>query len=253
MAVQIHKPEDNQFLKMLIHAPSGHGKTYFLGTAALDARTSPMLVMDFEGGTSTLAGLDIDIAPIRSWEDYEEVYTNLLEGNEVDGIDYSQYRSIGVDSISETHIFALLELLRVNGPQRKDPDLIEMGDYGRASVQMRRLLRSFRDLPMHVVFTSHSKEIEEPRVGKVKVPSMSGQLAEEVPGMMDVVGYLAKGEDEDGAEYRDLLLQGFPKFRSKVRVPWEVTAPDSIENATITDVLDVLGIAEPKASRAKKK
>src|SRR3990167_4195662 len=111
---------------MLIHAPSGHGKTYFLGTAALDARTSPMLVMDFEGGTSTLAGLDIDIAQIRSWEDYEEVYTNLLEGNEVDGIDYSQYRSIGVDSISETHIFALLALLRVNGPQRKDPDLIEM-------------------------------------------------------------------------------------------------------------------------------
>lgn len=254
MAVDIHKPEGNQFLKMLVHAPSGAGKTFFMGTAQLDERTSPMLVLDFEGGYGTLAGLDIDIAPIRSWDDYSEVYTHLLNGTTDDnGVDYSQYKSLGVDSISETHIFALLEILRVNGPSRKDGDLIEQGDYGKASVQMRRLLREFRDLPLHVIFTAQSKEIEESRVGKVKVPALSGQLAEEVPGMMDVVGYLARGEDDEGVEFREMLLQGYPKFRSKIRVPWEVEAPDSIEDPTVTKVLDVLGIEAPKAPRSRKK
>lgn len=263
MALQIIKPEEKQFCKGLFFSPGGNGKTTLLGSAQLDARTSPMLLLDFEGGTESLTGLDIDVAPIRSWDDYNEAYELLASEDH-------GYKSLGIDSISETHIFALLDILEHEGPTRKDPELLEQRDYGKATVQMRRLLRTFRDLPMHVFFTSHAKEVEIPRQGRVQLPSLSGQMAEEVSGLMSVVGYLATYEETEGDEvvtHRTLLLKNFPRFRTKVRTPWGVTSPDELIDPTITDLLDMLGYpmpdevktvvkpsrkASPKPSRHKK-
>src|SRR3954470_23962049 len=116
--VEIVKPSALKFCKGLVFSPAGNGKTTFLGTAQEDPRTAPMLLLDFEGGTESLDGLDIDVAPIHSWEDYDEVFEMLL--SEEHG-----YRSLGVDSVSETHIFALLAILDKEGPSRKDPELLE--------------------------------------------------------------------------------------------------------------------------------
>jgi phage nucleotide-binding protein len=249
---KVAKPEELQKAKVLVFAPGGAGKTTFLGSAQDDPRTSPMLILDFEGGTGSLAGLDIDVVPIRTWDDYNEVFENLAEGNtDEEGVDYSKYKSIGIDSISETHTWALLDILDVEGASRRDPELLEQRDYGKASVQMRRLLRSFRDLPLHVFYTSNSKEVEMSRVGKVAVPSLAGQMAEEVVGLMDVVGYMAQSEDEDGNAVRMLLLQNYPKFRTKARTPWGVTPPDELEDPSITSLLDTLGYPAPDKPKTR--
>lgn len=241
--LEIRKPADTRFAKMLTFSPAGHGKTHFLGTAQEDERTAPMLLMDFEGGEETLAGLDIDVARIRDWDDYSEGY-ELLTSDSAENI----YKSVGVDSISETHIWALLSRLEAQGARRKDPDLIEIGDYGVAGTQLRRLLREFRDLPMHVFYTAASKEVDERGVGKVKVPAMSGQMAEEVVHLMSIVGYLAldpEPEDEDQEGWGNiLLLQNYPGFRTKVRAPWKSIAPDEIVQPTITKLLDALNFVD---------
>lgn len=211
-----------------------------------------MLLLDFEGGTESLAGLDIDTVPIRSWEDYNQAYEALANGDTMEfddddggySIDFSAYRSLGIDSISETHKFALLEILRKEGPSRRDPDLVEQGDYGRATTQMRRLLREFRDLDLHVFFAAHAKEMDVPREGRVRVPDLAGQLAEEVSGLMSIAGYLAQFEDDDGSMHRTLLLHSFPKFRIKARTRWGVEAPAEIIDPTITKILDALGYGE---------
>lgn len=245
MALEIRKPTENRFVKALFFSPGGAGKTVLVGTAQLDDRTSPMLFLDFEGGDESLAGLDIDIAEIRSWEDWNEVYEMLVSGDH-------GYKSVGVDSISETHKWALLSILDKEQATRKNPDLLEQRDYGTATVQMRRLLRSFRDLPMHVFFTAHAKEIEIPREGRVRVPDLSGQMAEEVAGLMSVVGYLAQYE-EDGEMQRTLLLHSFPKFRIKVRTPWETAVPEELVNPTVTDLLDMLGYEHVENGEVKAK
>jgi hypothetical protein len=253
--MQVISPSERRFCKALIFAPAGAGKTVLLGTAQEDERTFPMLVLDFEGGTESLAGLDIDTVPIRSWEDYNEAYEALVNGDtldfEEDGeaytIDFSAYKSLGIDSISETHKFALLEILRKEGPSRRDPDLIEQGDYGRASTQMRRLLREFRDLDMHVFFVAHAKETDVPREGRVRLPDLAGQLAEEVSGLMSIAGYLAQYEEDDGELHRSLLLHSFPKFRIKARTRWGVSAPAEIIDPTIGKILDALGYGETPA------
>jgi AAA domain len=250
--MEVISPTDRRFCKALIFAPAGAGKTVLLGTAQQDERTFPMLLLDFEGGTESLAGLDIDTVPIRSWDDYNEVYEALANGDtlefEDDGdgytIDFSAYNSLGIDSISETHKFALLEILRKEGASRRDPDLVEQGDYGRATTQMRRLLREFRDLDMHVFFAAHAKETDVPREGRVRLPDLAGQLAEEVSGLMSIAGYLAQFEDDDGNPHRTLLLHSFPKFRIKARTRWGVSAPAEIIDPTITKLLDALGYGD---------
>ncbi len=236
MAVTIRKPDSKRFCKGLVFAPGGAGKTVFLGTAALDERTAPCLLLDFEGGTESLAGLDIDIAPIEGWRDYSEIFELLASGD-------SGYNSCAIDSISETHKFALLDILRKEGPNRKDPDLLQQGDYGKATVQLRRLLREFRDLPMHVFFASHAKEVEIPREGRVRIPDMAGQMAEEVAGLMSVCGYLAQFEEE-GELHRTLLLHSFPKYRIKARTRWGQEAPEELIDPTVTTLLDALGYGD---------
>lgn len=246
MAVEIQKPDQLRYAKVLVYAPAGAGKTTFLGTAQEDPRTADMLLLDFEGGTESLAGLDIDVARIQSWNDYNEVYELLASGEH-------NYKSVGLDSVSETHTFALLDILKKEGPSRKDPELLEQRDYGKASVQMRRLLREFRDLPLHVFFSAHAKEIEIARQGRVTVPAMAGQMAEEVTGLMSVVGYLAQSTDEDGEDERVLLLENYAKFRIKARTPWKVETPDEIVNPTVTSLLDALGFPAAKATKTTKK
>ncbi len=237
----IIKPETNRFARCLFFGPSGQGKTSLLGTAQEDERTAPMILLDYEGGTSVLVGTDMDIVRIRDWKDYNDTYAYLLRSKH-------PYNSVGMDSISETHIFALLAQLDSSTRTRTVPDLLEQGDYGVALVQMRRLLRKFRDLPLHFFATCMAKDETEPREGTVKKPALAGALADEAPGIFEMVAYLAVAdtEDEEGniATLRYLLLRNQAKIRVKVRVPKGTALPEFIENPTITSVLDILGITQ---------
>jgi len=235
---KIVKPETNRFLKALIFSPAGHGKTRLLGSANDDPRTSPILLLDYEGGTSSLVGSDVDIFPIRSWEDYNEAYRILSDPE-------TPYKSVGLDSVSETHIMSLMSQLDGSTRTRKIPDLLEQGDYGIALVQMRRLLRAFRDLPMHVFASSLAKDDVDPREGTVKKPALAGAMADEAPGIFDLVGYLATtdvtNESGDTETRRVLIMQGYPKLRTKVRVPQTIDAPNEIWDPSVSLILDSLG------------
>jgi hypothetical protein len=226
--------------KGLFFGPPGQGKTRLAATAALDKRTKPMLFLDFEGGTQSIVGLpgegkDWEEREIRDWAGYNEAYEELRKG---------KFRSAVVDSLSETHIGALLTILDEQKGRRRDDDKLEIQDYGKAMIQLRKFARAFRDLDIHVFFTAHSKTETDPREGLITVPSLSGKLAHEIPGMLDVSAYLALATDEEGKTYRSLLLQNYAKIRTKVRAPWGVEPPDEIDNPDITKILDTLGYNE---------
>lgn len=238
---RIIKPGEAAYLRALIFGPFGSGKTHFLGTAQLDERTYPALYMNFDGGDSTLAGLDVDEVVVRTWDDFNEIYAELAKGTD--------YKTLLLDSLSETHIFALMEIL-AEVSNTRDPDKLEIQDYGKASIQMRRLIRAFRDLPYHFIATSQDKTDKEARVGNVKKPALAGQMADEAPGLFDVCGYLAIGTetlpDKTTRDVRSLLLKNFAQFRVKTRTPWgqEDRVPDFIDNPSVTVLLDVLGFTK---------
>lgn len=240
MAVTPRKPEESKYLKALIHSPAGHGKTRFLGTAQDDPRTFPMAFLNFEGGEQTLSGLDIDVFDIRDSADYEAVYKDLRDPK-------TPYRSCGVDSITETQISMLLEILGHDKVNRADPDQLAQQDWGIVLVRMRRIVRQYvKMLNMHVFMTALSKDDVVARVGSVKAPQMQGAFATELPGVLDVVAYLALTENDDGDMERVMLLHSNPKFSVKARTPWTGTdVPSEIEDPTITKLLDALGFAPP--------
>lgn len=233
--VKPRKPEDNRYAKVLIHSPAGHGKTHLLGTAQEDTRTFPMAFLNFEAGESSLAGLDIDVFDIRDSKDYEDVYKQLSDPK-------SPYKSVGVDSITETQISALEEILRKD-LNRADPEQLAQQDWGIVLVRMRRIVRQYvKMLPMHVFMTALSKDDIVPRVGSVKTPALQGQFANELPGIPDVVAYLALEENAEGETQRLLLLHGYPRFAVKARSPWGVTIPSEILDPTVGKILDAIGV-----------
>lgn len=228
--------------KHLYFGPPGHGKTRLVGSAAQDERTAPILILDFEGGTDSLAGMpgegtDYFIERVRTWEDYNTQFARLQANDE-------GFKSTGVDSAAETHIGALLTILDQEKNRRNDKDALQIQDYGKAMIQMRRFVREFRDLDMHVFFTAHSKEETDPREGLVTVPSFSGKMAYEIPGMLSLSGYLALATDDEGKTYQSLLLNNYAKIRTKVRMPWGVPPPDEIDHPTVTRIFDILDITE---------
>lgn len=252
MTLQVSSPAALKYFKGLFFAPPGHGKTHLLGTAQEDDRTYPMCFLDWEAGSETLDELDIDIYRLRSWKDADEIIEYLEHGDVVKlkdrdtgktrKIDFGEYRSVAVDSISEWNLWSELDLLRKEEKQRKDPDLLEWKDYNRTGVQLRRVLRRLRDLDeRHVFLSAHAQTTEEPRLGRVTVPKLTGKLSEDVAGLVSVVGYLALSTDEDGETERLLLLNNYPKYRVKARTSWNKVAPNEIVAPDITEILDVLG------------
>jgi hypothetical protein len=233
--VKPRKPSEEAFCKALFFSPPGHGKTRLLGTAADDERTYPMAFLNFEAGERTLVGQDVDIFDIRDMQDYTEAYEILSDPD-------TEYKSVGLDSVTETQVVGLLNILEKDA-KRADPDQLAQPDWGVILVQMRRLIRHYKFLPMHVFMTALSRDDTVPRIGVVKIPAVQGAFAAELPGIMDTVGYLAMEEDDDGVNHRILLLdpQEYPRFQVKARSPWNAPAPSEIEDPTITKLLDALG------------
>lgn len=241
--LDIRKPIDLALAKVLIYGDPGIGKTRFLGTAQQDARTNPMLVLDFEGGTSTLVGLDIDVFPVRDWKDFDDAYDFLLAGGH-------GYKSVAIDSVSETHWHMLSTLMDNRDPgTRKVEDSNDQQEFGQALVQLRRFMRQFRDLPMHVFYTAHAKDDKDPKQGSIKKPALAGKAANEVMGVVDVAAYLTWADVGEGAnkrEVRVLVLKNYPKIRAKTRTRWDLSfeTPDEIadEDVSVRGLLDAIGI-----------
>ena len=246
-------------LKMLIYSPAGHGKTTLLSTGADDPRLSPMLFLEFEGGTRsirskvrllTLKDLEnppkpvpgkIDVLPIREWADFNAAYAFLAQ-------EKSPYKSVCLDSLSEMNYLNMSEVLEaeIRANPKHDPDIAEQRDYLRSSGQMRKLIRYFRDLPIHVFFSAGAQTLQDPRTKKMELwPQLTGKLAREVPHLVEIVGYLAIAETEEG-ESRVLVVDSTSDVHAKDRTEggllggmvWDPTLPkimDLVEGVTVAE------------------
>ena len=250
--------DEDDMLKMLFYSPAGHGKTTLLGTAIGDPRLCPMLFVDFEAGTKSIKSkikrIDLDqlgkITPevgkahavrVKEWEDFNVVY-NFLANDDTHG-----YQAVAIDSLTEVNYLNLTTIIghEVEFGKEHDPDIAYQEDYLRSIAQMRKLIRFFRDLPMHVFFTAGAMEFTDARTKKMQYrPGLTGKLVMELPGLVDTIGYLAV-IDEDEETFRCLFVQPTEKFMAKDRSEGGVLG-DEIDEPTLPDILDMLlGEAPP--------
>jgi len=239
---------------LIVYSPSGHGKTYLAGSGVGDPRISPMLLLDFEAGVDSIESrvcpisladlpkvdkppLDkVTVVRINTWSDFQHVHSFLSGPN-------NPYRMVVLDSLSEMNYLNMSEALRtaILLDKGHDPDIAEQRDYLRSYSQMRRLVRVYRDLNIHVMFTCAAQTVQDTVTKEyVTKPTMAGKLTDEIPHLVKVVGYLAVVDPLDGTPpYRTLLTQPTGRFTAKDRTEGGKLSP-RIDNPTLPKIFDLL-------------
>lgn len=203
----VTKVVDNPvFFNMLVYGESGSGKTTLAGSADSIPEMRKVLIVDIEGGTLSLKARfpDIDTVRVKSWDDMKRVYDELYKGEH-------DYRTIVIDSLTEAQKMSMDEVMKKLiervGDDNRDADVPGIREWNINIEQTRKFVRLFRDLPYNTVFTALPKADRNVRTGHTRTkPYLSGKVADEVAGFLDIVVYLYTKEVD--SEQKRMLLCG---------------------------------------------
>jgi hypothetical protein len=192
-------------MNLLVYGESGVGKTILSGSADAVPEMRPVLHIDIEGGTLSLANThpDVNVVRVENWDQMQAVYDELHSGR-------TEYRTVVLDSLTEIQKFSMYNIMQrvVAADPGRDPDIPSMREWGKNIEQIRKLVRAFRDLPMNSIFTALAKSDKDTRTGTIsKKPYLSGKLSDEVAAFLDVVVYYyVKNVKEDDKTVQKRLL-----------------------------------------------
>lgn len=156
------------------------------------------------------------------------------------------YRTVILDSLSEAHKYLIYKYTGVNiGKTKLDEEIEKMEEWQPAQELFRLLIRSFRDLPMNCIFVSaeaiepaEKNKKRNPRAGQA-LPKLAGQMAGDIAGFIDIVGYLVRERDEEGGDNRYLYLgAGYEGWISKHRFE-NLPDLDYVTNPTLASLIDL--------------
>jgi hypothetical protein len=218
---------------MLVYGEPGAGKTVLAGSAAAVEEMSPVLLIDIEGGTFSIRERypEVDVVRVQNWDDMQRVYDELYRG--------SQYNTVILDSLTEIQKFSMYNIMKelIRREADRDPDVPGMREWLKNTEQMRLLVRAFRDLPIHTIFTALMKVDKDQKTGSVSIlPSLSGKLAHEVGGFVDILTYLYTKQIQD-TNTRLLLTTNTERAVSKDRSD---RLPAVIENPDMQTLYDYI-------------
>lgn len=217
-------------VNVLIYGDPGSGKTHLAGTAQDVPAMADVHVLNIDGGIMTLAQRgDIHATDIHSVADLEQELFKIANKDEK----YKDTKTVVIDNITELQTLALESLTMQEFANRKKKnknysiDEVYLEDYGVAGKRLARILRGFRDLPMHVIYIAHKKDKMRQGTNTLEEskPNLTDKLSTAIMGYMDYVWYLYTadelvGDDEKGYQtvtHRYMLTQAMNNFAAKTR------------------------------------
>jgi hypothetical protein len=246
---------------MLIYGEPGAGKTTLAGSAAELTNMRDVLLLDVEAGDLSLAtaGRDIDVIRITEYRtvarvhEYLKRHCQLRDADDTEALQSLQkrfhqedlehvrrYRTVVIDSISEVQKLVMYQLTGVRIGERAldlEPETPQFKEWGQNAEMIRFMVRTFRDLPMHVIFIAQAQIVEDQYKQQIRRPSLPGKLAHEVQGFLDVVGFMQAVPGDEGRMERRLYIQPGKTFQAKNR--FSTTTAQFIEAPTLRELLAI--------------
>ena len=172
---------------------------------------------------------DIHATDIHTVDDLEQELFKIVNKDPK----YKNTKTVVIDNITELQTLALesITMQEFANRRKKDKnysvDEVYLEDYGIAGKRIARILRGFRDLPMHVLFLAHKKDKMRKGTNTLEEskPNLTDKLCTAVMGYMDAVFYLYTADEQVGSEeqgywtetHRYLLTQPLNNFAAKTR------------------------------------
>jgi hypothetical protein len=184
-------------LKALFYGPTGSGKTWL-------AATFPKpLFLDLERGMRTT----LQLGPVLRYpKNPSDKITTLDQVRDFHKLVRRQkntpFETIVIDSLAELYVLVVREVLGVYDANRQYDDQMTMADYGKANRLILDIIRSFLNLPYHIVMTAVQTDPEYE--GALVYPRFTGkQIWPELQRVVDQIGYchVRKGAGEGGDDY----------------------------------------------------
>lgn len=195
---------------LLVYADPGAGKTVLAGS---DLKVL-YLVPERDGIMSALTmGSKAQHVEVHTWHDL----VNFVEYAEENPEFLDDFEVLSVDSLSEMQYLARLYALEVGREDKlrkqRDPDKMEIQDYGVMHEVLEGLVRNLNDLPINIFYTATAKKVADADENEFLVPDLQGKkdygIAMKMAALMTAYGYLrveehevADGTPEEGAEQK---------------------------------------------------
>ncbi|MEB3025796.1 AAA family ATPase [Parvimonas sp. M13] len=269
-----------KYLNMLIYGPHGAGKTTLLGSAADVESMNDILLVTAEGGSIVFEDNDridhidgIAMIKIDRIEQFQKVYEwvkfhcdardrgddkklkelqdmiGLIHPDGEDGI--FRFHTVIVDSLSEIEAYNLSKILNLDALGLDAGDDMEVAGFPQFRKNMhimQRIVRQFRDLPIHCLMTCAQAYSQDERKAFHYGPKLTGQLTGIIQGFFDIVGWLVpNSQDVDpktGVARRRLFVQPqtAPKADAKCRLA--SFKSDFFDNPVMADIMQQTGFTK---------
>lgn len=218
--LEVHAGEfDPSNVKMLVYGESGSGKTVFSSTFPRP------IFLDIDKGMASITR-KVHRIDVNSWEDIANTEKYLRSSKH-------PFRTIVIDSLNELQYISMNSIIR-NFPNVRRPysDLPGQSDYGAMLQHFEDMVRRFKAVKINLICICNvaPQEFETDLVQ----PQMIGKhMPRTISRMMDVIGYLYKGEAgsaENGGDKKPrIMVFDATNYVTKDRSDM---LPPSVENPT---------------------
>ena len=179
--------EYTENITMLVYGAPGIGKTRFAGGAKT-------LILAVENGTiaARKAKGAAKVWDCSTWDKFVEAYEWLVENAGQEGFPFDW---IAVDTGTQLQLNIRRNIVDSDAAvdDSRNPDTVELQEYGEEQQRLMRYVTLINDLPVNVLWTAHSMLVTNEEGEEMRLPNFHGKgygVANWIAAQMHCVGYM---------------------------------------------------------------